>query len=189
MYFFMIFYFSYYFNVVLNYMYKILNLSNTLPEASPADNFWEHYGNIRNCSWWVVSPFATVFWTLFWRTYTSWFKGCTYYCSFVFICLVQFSCMLEKVNNFNMSPNVFFIANILYKFVNKLSYSYFHFEKVKIRHQIHCLILCSINMCPYSSDDVFKKGWALYLVHTLRALWEKENDKWDSFIIPNSSDL
>ena len=54
----------------------------------------------------------------FCRTYTSWFKGCTYCCSSVFICLVQISCMLEKVNNFNMSQNVFFIANILYKFVN-----------------------------------------------------------------------
>ena len=63
--FFMIFYFSYYFKAVLNYMYTILNLSNTLLDASAADDFWQHYGKSRNCSWWVVYPFATVFSTCF----------------------------------------------------------------------------------------------------------------------------
>ena len=34
-------------------------------DASAADDIWKHCAKIRNCSWWAIHLFATIFWTIF----------------------------------------------------------------------------------------------------------------------------
>ena len=47
------------------WIHLTLSHMQTHYEAIAADDFWKHCGQGQNCSWWAISPLATMFSTSF----------------------------------------------------------------------------------------------------------------------------
>ena len=67
---------------------------NILSDASAVDDFWKYCKKMRNCSWWIISPFIAMFSALFNSsifTYRDFKYSCLYDLKVVYcICFMRY---------------------------------------------------------------------------------------------------